>query len=90
MSVNKKEKYIYLPDGRGCVWTCWLADALPVDADEYKQKRKKYTYLMVDVDALQCVRTRMEGRWACKEKQNKKKKRKENIPDPRCGWLSQP
>ena len=41
MSVNKKEKYIYLPDGRGCVRTCWLADALPADADEYKQKRKK-------------------------------------------------
>ena len=62
MSVNKKEKYIYLPDGRGCVRTCWLADALPADVDEYKQKRKKYTYLMVDADALQCVRTRMEGR----------------------------
>ena len=62
MGVNKKEKYIYLPDGRGCMWTCWLADALPADADEYKQKRKKYTYLMVDADALQCVRMQMEGR----------------------------
>ena len=41
MSVNKKEKNIYLPDGCGCVQTCWLADVLPADADECKQKRKK-------------------------------------------------
>ena len=35
-----------------CVRTCWLADALPADTDEYKRKRKN-TYL--DADVLRAV-----------------------------------
>ena len=35
-----------------CMRTCWLADVLPADTDEYKRKRKN-TYL--DADVLRAV-----------------------------------
>ena len=87
----KQKRKRYLPDGGhgcvvfvcvgmiylcGCVRTCWLADALPADADECKQKRKKI-YLPDGGRGW-----RADG----PVKKNKTKRRKEKIPDPRCGW----
>ena len=41
MSVNENEKILTWTWMR-CVRTCLLADALPANADECKQKQKKY------------------------------------------------
>ena len=45
MSVNENEKVLTWMRMRCvlcCMRTCWLADPLPADADECKQKRKRY------------------------------------------------